>query len=102
MQLIKPSEALENNREIILRLAAEHNTTNPRIFGSVVKGKDTINSDLDILIDAADKGRSTDYFDLMELERDLEKELCVKIDMNSAECLSDHFRDEVMEMAVPV
>jgi predicted nucleotidyltransferase len=48
---MKPSEALCLNCAEIRRVIASHSTGNARGFGSVVHGRDTDNSDLDILID---------------------------------------------------
>lgn len=48
---MKPSLALASNREAIRRIVESHRAYNPRIFGSVLHGEDTEDSDLDILID---------------------------------------------------
>lgn len=48
---MKPSAALAAHREDIRRVVASHRASNARVFGSVVHGNDTENSDLDILID---------------------------------------------------
>jgi uncharacterized protein len=50
---MKPSEALPQHRERIRRLVSEAGMTNPRVFGSVLRGEDTEESDLDILVDPA-------------------------------------------------
>lgn len=49
---MKPSEVLENNRQAIRDVTSRHNATNPRVFGSVARGEDRLDSDLDILVDA--------------------------------------------------
>ena len=48
---MKPSEALSSNRAAIRRVVESHRARNARVFGSVLRGLDTDNSDLDILID---------------------------------------------------
>jgi predicted nucleotidyltransferase len=48
---MKPSIALESHRAAIRRSVAAHRACNARVFGSVVHGNDTIDSDLDVLID---------------------------------------------------
>lgn len=40
---------IENRREDILRLAAQHSAGNVLLFGSVARGDDTAESDLDSL-----------------------------------------------------
>lgn len=49
---MKPSEVLENNRQAIRDVTGRFNATNPRVFGSVARGEDGADSDLDILVDA--------------------------------------------------
>lgn len=48
---MKPSAALNAHREEIREIVLTHRASNARVFGSVVHGTDTDNSDLDILID---------------------------------------------------
>ena len=72
---------------------------NPRVFGSVVTGTDTLSSDLDILVDALPE---TTMFDLGGLQVDLEKTLKVKIDVMTPGFLPSWMRDEVEEMAVSI
>ena len=48
----KPTlEKVKDRREEILRIAAEHGTWNVRVFGSVVRGSASNDSDIDLLID---------------------------------------------------
>jgi uncharacterized protein len=49
---MKPSEVLENNRQAIRDVTGRFNAANPRVFGSVARGEDRSDSDLDILVDA--------------------------------------------------
>ena len=55
---MKPSEALERHRDAIRRIVEDNNALNPRVFGSVIHGDDTEDSDLDIFVDEID-GRTT-------------------------------------------
>lgn len=48
---MKPSEVLEKNRQAIREATARFNAANPRVFGSVARGEDRPDSDLDILVD---------------------------------------------------
>lgn len=48
---MKPSEVLEKNRQAIREATARFNAANPRVFGSVARGDDRPDSDLDILVD---------------------------------------------------
>lgn len=48
---MKLKECLQEKREEILALAVKHGAFNVRIFGSVPRGEETENSDIDFLID---------------------------------------------------
>ncbi len=48
---MKPSETLILNREQTLRIVMAHRATNPRVFGSVLRGEYTEQSDIDLLVD---------------------------------------------------
>lgn len=49
---VRPSTALNEHRSEIRRIVEADWATNPRVFGSVVRGEDEDGSDLDILVDA--------------------------------------------------
>ena len=42
---------IDQNRDEILRIAAQHGARNVRIFGSVARGDDRADSDVDLLVD---------------------------------------------------
>jgi predicted nucleotidyltransferase len=48
---MKPSTALDLHRLAIRRIVEAHRARKARVFGSVARGSDTEESDLDILID---------------------------------------------------
>jgi len=73
--------------------------TNPRVFGSVLRGEDREDSDLDILVDAL-PGAS--LFDLCGLEIDLEALLGVRVEVVTPKSLSKYFRDRVVAESQPV
>ena len=64
-------QLLEEKREEILNLAAKHGAFNVRVFGSVVRGEETANSDIDFLIDY-DLSQISPWFPVGLIE-DLEK-----------------------------
>ncbi len=63
---MRPSEVLPLHRETIRQLVLDAGMTNPRVFGSVVRGEDNEESDLDLLVDPSPK---TDLLDLARLQR---------------------------------
>ena len=48
-------ELLKENREEIHRIAAKHGATHVRIFGSAVRGEETAESDVDLLVEAGEQ-----------------------------------------------
>jgi hypothetical protein len=92
-------EILRGKREEILRIAARHGAHNVRIFGSVVRGEATAESDLDVLVDL-EPGRS--LFDHAGLLRELEQFPGCKRDVITARGLRPYLRDRVLREAVPL
>ena len=48
---MRPSEALAKHRDEVLAIISRYPVRNPRVFGSVARGDDTEDSDVDILVD---------------------------------------------------
>jgi uncharacterized protein len=96
---MKPSIALAYHREKIQQLVLRFNTNNPRVFGSVVYGKDKEGSDLDLLVDVLP---NTTLFDLGGLQIELEELLGVSVDVLTPGDLSPKFREQVLAEARPV
>ena len=48
---MRPSTALEAKRDLVHEIVIRFRTTNPRVFGSVLYGKDAEDSGLDLLVD---------------------------------------------------
>jgi len=96
---MKPSEALTAHREALRQLVSRYNVTRPRVFGSVLTGTDTEDSDLDLLVDST---TSTTLFTLAGLEHEAEQLLGVRVSVLTPKFLSVKFRDRVLEQAVPL
>lgn len=62
----------------MLAIAAAHKATNVRVFGSAVRGEDTPDSDIDLLVDLEPEAT---LFDLAELRSDLADLLSVEADV---------------------
>jgi predicted nucleotidyltransferase len=96
---VKPSEALATHRAALRQLIGRYNVAHPRVYGSVLTGKDTDESDLDLLVDATE---STTLFTLVGLEHDAQELLGVPVSVLTPEFLSAKFRDSVLERAEPL
>jgi uncharacterized protein len=93
-------EELRNTKRAeILRLAARRGARNLRVFGSVARGENDSNSDIDFLVDL-EPGRS--LLDLGGLQRDLEELLTSRIDVVSSRGLRDRVREKVLRDAIPL
>jgi predicted nucleotidyltransferase len=96
---MRPSEVLPLHRETIRQLVLEAGMANPRVFGSVLRGKDNSCSDLDLLVDPAPK---TDLLDMARLQRLIQEQLGVRVDLLTPGDLPPKFRDRVVAEALPV
>ena len=67
-----------------------------RVFGSVVHGDDTDDSDLDILVEPTTE---TTMMDIARIQLELEKLLTVTVDVLTPKALPDKFRDQVIAEA---
>ncbi|MDQ1255859.1 MAG: uncharacterized protein QG656_453 [Candidatus Hydrogenedentes bacterium] len=86
-------------REEILAIARRHGAHDVRIFGSVARGDQQENSDLDLIV-RFDSGRS--LFDQGGLLMDLQDLLGMKVDVISERGMRPRFREHVMKEAVPL
>jgi predicted nucleotidyltransferase len=74
---MRPSEILPQHRETIRQLVLKAGMSNPRVFGSVIRGEDTEASDLDILVDPAPRAS---LLAMELLQTKLEVETGIKVD----------------------
>jgi hypothetical protein len=96
---MQPSEIFPQHRDAIRELVLRAGMANPRVFGSVLRGEDTEDSDLDILVDPAPR---TSLLDLAGLQIDIETRTGAKVDLLTPMCLPLKFRQKVLDEAQPV
>ena len=96
---MKPSTALHSHRDAIRRIVESNPARNARVFGSVVHGDDTEESDLDLLIDPTP---DTTLMDVASIQVELERLLGVTVDVLAPKALPDKSRVMVLVEAVPV
>jgi len=96
---MRPSVALDLQRDAVREAASRFHTVNPRVFGSVLHGTDLDGSDLDLLVDALP---GTTLFDLGGLQDELETLLGVHVDLLTPADLPVKFRVQVLAQARPV
>ena len=96
---MKPSIALATHRTELRQLVNRYNVAHPRVYGSVLTGKDTDESDLDLLVDATN---STTLFTLASLEHEAQELLGVPVSVLTPEFLPARFRNRVLERTEPL
>jgi uncharacterized protein len=93
---MRPSEVLPQHRQAIRELVLRAGMANPRVFGSVLRGEDTEDSDLDILVDPAPRAS---LLAMELLQSRLASVTGVKIDLRTPEEIHPKFRDKVLAEA---
>ena len=97
---MKPSEALRRHREEIRRIVESGNAANPRVFGSVLYGRDTgARRYLDILVDPT---QVTTMFDIGTIRYRLRDLPGVSVDVLTPKALHENMRDAVLSEARPI
>lgn len=96
---MKPSEALNTHRDELREIVTRYGALRPRVFGSAVRGEDTEDSDLDLLVDPTP---CTTLMTLAAIQREAERLLGVRVDVLTPKSLPQRFQERVLLEAVPV
>lgn len=91
-------DQLQQRRTEILAIAKQHGAFNVRIFGSVARGEEQEDSDIDFLIDY-DLTKISSWFPV-GLIQDLEKLLNRKVDVVTSKSLHYFIRDRIINEAI--
>jgi len=97
---MRPSELLANNRDRVRRLAVAHGAVRVLVFGSVARGEDDAESDLDLLVEIPPERLR--LFDLLELGHEISDALGVEVDIGTPEMLKPTIRAQVLAEARPL
>ena len=92
-------EELKAYRDDILAIAERYHAPNIRVFGSVVRGEATEESDVDFMIDVPPEQT---LFDLIRLTRSLKELLGCEVDVAQSTVLHPRIRDRVLQDAIPL
>jgi predicted nucleotidyltransferase len=87
----------DDQRERIAEISRRHGAHAVRLFGSRARGEASESSDVDLLVEM-DEGRS--LLDLIDLQRALEGELGIAVDVLTPKSLSPYLRKSVESEAV--
>jgi predicted nucleotidyltransferase len=92
-------QVLQEKRDDILNIAAKHGAYNVRVFGSVARGEDRPDSDVDLLV--AVESTTSSWFPA-GLILDLEQILGRQVEIVTEKGLNPHLREQVLREAVPL
>jgi hypothetical protein len=92
-------QLLQEKKKDILEIARTHGLINIRVFGSVARGEDTLDSDIDFLVDL-EKGRS--LLDLGGALIRLQEILGRRVDIVTERGLHWYLRDRILKEARPI
>jgi predicted nucleotidyltransferase len=95
----RPGVVLAANRSEVIGLAHARGARNVRVFGSVARGEDQPDSDIDLLVDFPD---GTSLLTVIGLEQDLRELLGVPVDVGPADALRADMRERVLTEARPL
>lgn len=87
------------NKKNILKIARKYRAHNIRVFGSVSRGEDSNNSDVDLLVSFKKGASLLDQAGLMD---ELESLLHTKVDVVSDRSINQCIRDKVLKDAQPL
>jgi predicted nucleotidyltransferase/DNA-binding XRE family transcriptional regulator len=90
---------LRQRRAALIAVVERHGASNLRVFGSVARGEDGPDSDVDLLVDLAP---GTGLFGLAALERELQEILHVDVDLAPADSLKARVRADAEREAIPL
>ena len=90
---------LRREREQIKKVAKKYGASNIRVFGSISRGEETPESDIDLLVDfEADRS----LFDLVRLKLELEELLGYKVDLVTEKAMHRLISSRVIKEAIPL
>ncbi len=96
----EPKPVLDEIKSKAIPILKRHGVVRASIFGSVARGDDGPDSDVDFLIDVGDNPMS--LFGLQRLEDELAAKLGRKIDLAFYDCIKKRIRDKVLSQQVAV
>lgn len=93
-------DRLREHREAIRDVLAKYGASNPRLFGSVVKGTAEPDSDVDILLDLSATGSGSRLSRLAGIRLELEELLEMPVDVVCEELLKEGVSETARSQAI--
>lgn len=96
---MRPSIALNQHRALIRQVVEANNARNARVFGSTLRGEDTENSDLDILVEPDER---MTLMNIGAIRHELSVRLGVNVDVLTPDSLPPKAREQILLSAAPI
>ena len=90
---------IEYYRQLILPILKRYLITRAAIFGSLAKGKNSKNSDIDLLIET---GSGFTLFNMLKLEEEISEIIKRKVDLVEYSAIKPSIRKEVLLSAITI
>lgn len=96
---MKASEALDSHRDAVRAIVARYGLARARVFGSVARNDDRVDSDLDLLVEPTDQ---TSLLDLGGVQAVISELLGVRVQVLTPASLPEQWRGRVLKKARPL
>ena len=90
-------QQIQQRKATIVEIAARHHACNLRVFGSVARGEEQLQSDVDLLVEFLPGSTLVDHFSLVDA---LSAELGRRVDVVSERALNKHIKQRVFSEAI--
>lgn len=94
---VRPSMRVARHRDAVLEIIARHHARHPRLFGSIARGEDAHDSDIDLLVDFTE---DAGLLDEVALRLDLSELLGTRVDVVASDSLRGAVKDRVLAEAI--
>jgi predicted nucleotidyltransferase len=96
---MRPSISVAKHGDQVRKILEGFRMRNPQLFGSVARGDDTENSDLDILVEVPP---GTTFYDLARAELELEAVLGCKVEVLTKDSLAPDIAEKAEADLAPI
>jgi uncharacterized protein len=90
-------QQIQQRKTRIVEIAERHHACNVRVFGSVARGQEQLQSDVDLLVEFLPGATLVDQFSLIDA---LSTELGRRVDVVSERALNAHIKQRVVSEAI--
>ena len=98
-KVLKTLQEIKSKRKEIYAIADKYGVSNIRVFGSVARGEDKKNSDVDFLIKTE---KWVSLFEVVDFKREVEEILHKKTDIVSEGGVSKFLRERIFNEAIAI